>query len=285
MVAERAGVAHRRVPRPPSRFHAERRSNAAQGMCSDEGAWFLPLAGEVRAARAVCWDGIGGDVLTQSRFMDPATARVFASGAWEALADRLLAAGRTDAWLARLRPPPALHGVLDRERAVARLARELARHGEAASPTSSFFFWNRTRRKTALVPWTLLAGTTVHAPFLDDELFGFLASVPEEVRADGALHTDAIRRAYPAFADVPFAPRAAAPRHGAGFYAHWLRYTAELAAYAALRRPAWLRPGGPFPALLADARRPGGARAAHRLVPLVLYLLQLQDLVEPPGTA
>jgi asparagine synthase (glutamine-hydrolysing) len=279
-LAARARVPHRRVPPPPSRFHAERRANLIQGLCADEGAWYLPLAAAIGARGGPCWDGIGGDVLTQSRFRDAATAALLARGRVEEAADRILGGSRTDGHLHALSLPASLAGLAARDRAVARLADELAKHVDAASPTSAFYFWNRTRRETALVPFSLLSGVTVLAPFLDRAVVAFLASVPEDVVADGTLHDEAISRAFPAYADLAYAPRGAAPARGPRFYAHWLRYAADFGLYAGVRRRGWLRRGAALPALLRQIARPGGPSTAHRLAPLALYLLQLHDVLE-----
>lgn len=277
-LALRASVEHRVVGRARPRFHAERSGIALQGYCSGEGSWFLPVARGLRRVNGPVWYGIGGNLLVRSRF-DSVSAQDIQRGRWESLADRVLREGRRDECLERLRLPAHFAGLLDRERAVGRLARELARHAGAASPLTSFGFWNRTRRADALIPYRLMADRDVLAPFLDLELFELMSSLPDALRSDGALHREAMRRAYPAFAGIPFQSRPRGRPNGPRFYAHWLRYTADFGWHVATERSQRLWANPAVRSLPVIVRRRGGATAAHRLAPLVLYLLQLESAI------
>ena len=52
----------------------------------------------------------------------------------------------------------------------------------------------------------------IHCPYLDRDLFDFLVSLPEEMYADKTFHTEAIRRAYPSAADIPYSKTLPLPR-------------------------------------------------------------------------
>src|SRR5207244_9022442 len=99
---------------------------------------------------------------------------------------------------------PRLH----REVALDRMTQELKRHSDAPNPVTSFFFWNRTRRKIATHSYRILARVgEVFSPYLDHDVFDLLSGLPPEVFLDHTFHTEAIHRAYPRYAALPFAAK------------------------------------------------------------------------------
>lgn len=279
VLAGAMGVPHELVGRPSSRFQAEMAANAVAQLCTvgGDGAWAVPLASFLRAHTRTTYDGIAGDALSQGHFLPLARAHPFRPDRLTELADRLLAEGRTDAYLPSLLSPGQLSAV-GRDRAVARLAAELSQHTNAAFPMASFFFWNRTRRALTMAPHALFAGVpTVHTPYLGHDVFDYLTSIPEPVLIDGTFHTETIRRAYPRYAGIPFFD-AAPPRHGLRFLLHRLRYMGDLLAHATFKEPSWWHDGhGLLPRLL-DFPRPSALRSLNRLMPIATYLLQLENI-------
>jgi hypothetical protein len=207
-VCRRLGVRHIVLSQRPDRLAAEREKNTATHYCTDEHAQFVELADHLRRSTPVTYDGIAGDVLSQSSYLTPAAHAVFERGDPEACARYVLDDDSmvSERALSHLIAPALLREV-PRARAVARLAREIAAHREAPNPVASFFFWNRTRREIALSPFALMRGVTVYAPYLDRDVFDLLAGLPASLVMDRRLHTDAIARAYPAMADVPYEAR------------------------------------------------------------------------------
>jgi hypothetical protein len=275
LVARALGVPHRSVGRPRSRLPAELLANAAQSLGTIEGAWALPLAAFLRDHTELTYDGIGGDLLSQASLGRLSQGIRFDPDRPEALAAGLIAAGRADTYLPLLLGP-RLTRALSRARAVDRLTSELSRHSDAASAWTSFYFWNRTRRAMALGPYALLPDVaTVYAPYLDRQLFDFLMSIPPEL-AGGDLHDEVISRAYPRYADLPFAP--ALSRHGPRYVCHRSGYLLDLLAYVATRRRDWWEAGdGMLPRLFGDIGSPKSLRTINRMAPLAVYLLQLWD--------
>jgi hypothetical protein len=53
----------------------------------------------------------------------------------------------------------------------------------------------------------------VIAPYLEPELYDFLASLPAEMLLDHAFHTDTISRTYPEYADIPYEKKRVGPKH------------------------------------------------------------------------
>lgn len=262
------------------RFDAERRKNALTSFCADEHAWTLTLADFLRGRATAVFDGIGGDVLSSGLFLTPERVALSEAGCIAELAEVLLPR-RKEHFLAFFLRPEA-RARTTRERALKRIATEVERHAGAANPVGSFFFWNRTRREIALVPYAILRSVReVFAPYLDHDLFDFLASLPVRLLLDGRLHTDAIAKAYPRYCDVPFQNRDAPRPSVRALHRHLLR---RLVAYDAARDQASSELVRESPLLLR------GASLASRFLDLgrfvepaqLLYLLQLERRIADP---
>lgn len=199
-VARAVGVRHEMVPEHPSRVHAELRKNFETHFCADEHAWFTALPDAIGGRWGTLFDGIAGDVLSSGFRVLPGPMALLERRAWRELARLYLA---DEGALRVMRPEAARRFPL--EAAVERIAPLIESHEKAGNPLSSFFFWNRTRREIALVPFGLLSRVgRVVAPFLDRGVFELLAALPAETFRGGAFHIDAVRRAYPRFAHLPF---------------------------------------------------------------------------------
>ena len=215
----RLGISHVVLPQRRDRIRAEREKNRRTHFCTDEHAQFVALADYLAGVTLETYDGIAGDVLSQSAYLNADIHRLFEQRKVAAVADYLLdgyGTTVTEHALASLLSPGLLREV-PRERAIARLTREIARHVDAPNPIASFFFWNRTRREVALSPFALMRGIHVHAPYLDDEVYSLLSAMPASLQMDRQLHTDAIRRAYPGVSDIPYESQAHR-QHRPGFH-------------------------------------------------------------------
>src|SRR6185437_7860360 len=175
---------------------------------------------------------------------------------------------------------PAMAGRWTREAAVARLTEELRHHLDAPNPIGSYVFWNRTRREIALVPFGIWnAAGRVLTPFLDPAVYDLLASLPAEMFIDKRFHPDAIRRAYPAYADLRFDTetglRPVRSPNGtpedAPYYRRLLRDS--LAYVAGARRPRLARKQ--YVASRAVYWYLRGDFSDTALMPLAIYLAQL----------
>ncbi len=271
-LCRRLGIRHIVLPQPADRVPVEREKNEATHFCTDEHAQFVVLARHLRQSTTETYDGIAGDVLSQSGYLTPAAHALFAGGDAMACARHVLATSGSvsEQALARLVSAPVLRQV-PRERAVVRLAREIAPHLDAPNPVASFYFWNRTRREIALAPFGLLRGLTVHTPYLDRDLVGLLSGLPAALVMDRALHTEAIARAYPWMADIPYAT-AGVRRPG-----RWRqrRLAASLARLVVTSR-GLLNRGSLTAGILATLVDGDPERLWH--TPLTIYLAQLGEL-------
>jgi asparagine synthase (glutamine-hydrolysing) len=196
-ITERALVPHRiTAPLPRRAFADERWKNEACDFMSLEHGWFSHV-GQQRDQLG-WWDGIAGDVLSAGLFLEDWNLELVRQNRLDELADRLVQTG----------PVPYFRdqSLFVRTDAVHAVRAELAKHQQAPNPVGSFYFWNRTRIQIGACAFGLLSphGQPVLTPYLDRELWSFLSSLPAEMLVDRKLHTDAIARGYPDFADIPY---------------------------------------------------------------------------------
>jgi asparagine synthetase B (glutamine-hydrolysing) len=208
-VAAELGLPHRLLDQTAPRLEAEYRKNVKTGYCSDEGTAFMALGDHLggrevshRGGRQVSvFDGIGGDFLSDGRFLTPRRQAFAEAGQMPELANALL-------WRGPLLPSllsDDLKARLSRSVAVERLTAEVERHRDAASPVTSYIFWNRCRREIATFPFSFYPpNVSVLCPYLDHEVFDFLISLPASVFMPPSFHAEAIQRAFPAHAAIPF---------------------------------------------------------------------------------
>jgi hypothetical protein len=84
-------------------------------------------------------------------------------------------------------------------------AGELESLSAAPNPLSAMSFWNWGRRAISLNPFAQMTGLSqVSTPFLDRDLYDFVASLPPDLIRQQEPQTAAIRRAFPEHADIPF---------------------------------------------------------------------------------
>jgi asparagine synthase (glutamine-hydrolysing) len=266
------GLPHVLLQQSTSRFQAEYRKNLLTNFCSDEHAWYMVAADYlVREARPV-YDGIGGDVLSAGLFLTPRRLGLFESGNARAIAEELLTAN--EELFVRLLPPEFARK-LGRELAISHLQSEVQHHLGRPNPVGSFFFCNRTRREIALVPYGLLGALpAVYAPYLDHDLFDFLAGLPASLLADHTFHTDTIARAYPQYASLPYEDKNVAAADTFDCDAGFGR---ELARHLLPRHPSRLmRHGFLRPRLLASLLSRKLSASTNWYGATALYLHQLE---------
>jgi hypothetical protein len=203
-VAAALGVRHVLLRQREHRVAAEREKNVLTHYCSDEHVQFMPLRDYFSRRPFEVFDGLAGDVLSQSQRLDASLHRDFVEGRFEPAAEWILGDVRTiEPALARLLTRRGATRFA-RRLAVSRLAGEIARHADAPNPIAGFFFFSRMRREVALAPYGVLDVCPVSTPFLDADLVDLMLSLPFAVVADRTLHTETLHRRYPAWAHLPF---------------------------------------------------------------------------------
>lgn len=276
-LAARAGVRHETLRLPASRWRAQKETVQAMHLSALETWWMRSLTAYLDAlpARPVLYEGVAGDVLSSGLYKDERLRRLYDCGEFATIADALLGEERYFEQLLT----PQYHRRFRRELAVEQLSTELARHVDAPNQLGSFFLYNRTRRVTALAPTTLLSPrATVWCPYLDADVWDYLSSLPPEWfegEAASAFHDEAIRRAYPQYADIPFGTK------WRGHRPYDLRTIAEMIAATATRPPRMMRASYLLPRLARGLLDPTYIRSAAELTPIVCYLTQLDAWSSP----
>jgi asparagine synthetase B (glutamine-hydrolysing) len=274
LLAAAVGVDHVVVGPPRGQVRSLVAANLKTNLTAPRRGWKLAVAERLRQSVRASYDGIGGDMLSAGAMLDPAVAALVEAGRFHEYARFLFR--NFDSALARL-VPRATYPLISGEVAAARLETELARHTEAVNPTTSFAFWNRTRRFNATSPYGIYADLpTVYSPFLDHDLYDFLASLPVKLMLDHGLHDEAIRAAYPKYADIPYETPEVP---GARSVRRTLATAGELAAFVLRHRPRRLvNTGFVLPRLAAALLSLGCWTTTAWSVPLVVYLTQLESI-------
>jgi len=260
-------------------FAAQARKNVETHFCALSHGWYLALADALNGRFEYTYDGIAGDVLSQSKFLTPRLDEAFRSrnldSIYDALQDKRASTWPGTSKLLGGELKPALDAVVAR----LRLIRELGRHLDQPNPVASFILWNRTRREIALAPYALLKGVShVYAPFLDHALFDFLATIPSHMVMDHRFHDDTIARAYPKFAHIPYVDNNAAFPDDSRERA---RFLSEAARAFLLKRPSRLmRNVGPRIRMLTALLSRGHLNPW--LSPLLVYLDQVEFIAHGP---
>ena len=234
-VASRNGLPHRTITIEPKKMHYyEQRKNLLCGIPGEEGSWMVPVAETLHSEHAhSIYDGIGGDILSAGLFLSKERMDLMRNRRYTRLADCLLQRANTRCPLpASFRLANKILGTekLSPERARKELTNELALHDHQHNPTTSFFFLNRTLGVIANTSFGIYQNCGhVFTPFLDDEVFSLLFSMPEEMFFDKNFHDVAIIQNYPQIASVPYTgPTNIAPLTG--------RLSDRIISYASLLR-------------------------------------------------
>lgn len=281
-VANALGVPHVVLETTPDRCGDEIEKNLRTSLCVFEHFWVMPLVRHVEGRDLVIYDGIGGDTLSEAKYMSAERLALIRGGDLHRYADEELMA---EAYLPALLRPE-VYRRFSRGLAIERLVAELETHVDAPNPLGSYRFWNRTRRTVALAPFSLLAGVAaVRAPFLDDDLYDFLASLPAELLVSRNFHSDTIGRSYPRFAHLRYED-SAAPHRPASAHARQFGFAALLKElWVGLRKPRartqpLLRHGAYASRLAAMLVAPRRALNAKGVAELGIYLSQVEDVAD-----
>jgi asparagine synthase (glutamine-hydrolysing) len=235
-LADFCGVRHTLLRQIP-RYEAEAETVLRTSFCCDEHSWMMNVCHFMGERLGTTYDGIIGDVLTQSPFLRWDWLAEHKEQRWERLLDNMLDYyQRLGGYVVMLNPE--VRKRFPTEQAREMLKAEMQKYIGHDDPNDKFVCWSRSKREVSHMPFSMFAAYThVETPYLDKDLFDFLYNLPvarwyTEGGNKNCFHTDVIAHAYPEAANVPYSDdnwtkRRIVSRH------HWL-YAAAMASY--LRR-------------------------------------------------
>lgn len=219
-VCEATKIKHILLEQKRPRVEAEMFKNKKFGFSVYEHAWFLALADYITENPCAIYDGIAGDVLSAGHFLTEKRLKLFNEENFHALADDILEA---EGYIPKLLTKN-LYAIYNRERAVNHLIEELTKYKNHPNAVSAFYFYSRTRRCIAPVPFALSGDEAqVVMPYLETEVFEFLSALPSELFLDHEFHTETIRFAFPEFAHIPFEEKTAPLVSDTGYFRNFSR--------------------------------------------------------------
>ncbi|MEM7501097.1 MAG: asparagine synthase C-terminal domain-containing protein [Pseudomonadota bacterium] len=201
-LAEAVGVEHVLVGPPPRLVDSYIRSNVKTSMTAPRRGWKFAILERLQQDVRVSYDGIGGDMLSGGSALTPKRVEAMESGRYEDFCRIYF--GKKEGSMRAYMPAAQVARMTD-EIVTERMLRELPKHADAVNPTTSFFFWNRTRRFDSTNPYGMLRDIeTVYSPFLDHDLVDFLLSLDISFNTGTWFHDDVIAKAFPEFKHIPF---------------------------------------------------------------------------------
>lgn len=274
------GLNHEILEPPKSRLRSEMKKNELTQLTAIEHAWTIPIREFCRGRVSWLYDGLAGDMLTggvAAAKLNPENLTLFESGRFEELATKIYSwTGEISlkGWL-----QPEWYKKFGPDIATVRICDELRRHANAPNPVGSFHFWNRTRRGVSTYSFGILRVIpTVCCPYLDDDVYDLLASLPASMLLDGQFHTDAIHRAYPKYKNIPFENKSP-PQQDSQI--HYSRYARELTRFLIGRRHSQIvNTSFLIPRMLRWSFSREPINLSWMEPEYAIYLLQLENLLE-----
>lgn len=207
VICDHMGWQHIVVRQPKNQFRSEAEHAELTDLLSFEHSWTVPIKRELdRRGITQVFDGVGGDVLSAALFQYDEPVSLYENGDTQDLADYVI-----DFWkglggeIGILETCGSeLAEISNRETARAHLKEELDLHLDQPSPLKSFYFWNRSRRGTGLLPFKILSSFTSFSPYISRDIRYFLLSLSHHVTADQMFHTNAISLADPIVGSIPY---------------------------------------------------------------------------------
>lgn len=268
-ISTAVGVPHDILGQARPRMADTFRALTMTSLCADEHAQMMPLHDYFLDHRGAAFDGIAGDILTNPDNDAERFYRMAEKDDYLGIANGLFAGhGRVISqshW--RRGAGPIYSDGLDEECA-AYVADEIRRYSGAPDPYQMFWLLHRTRREISFVPSAILASAdAVFCPYLDEDFAEFCVSLPYSVTRDQMLHDDAIARAYPQFAHIPYQEGFTNPAPKRSTMGHKMRSLSAALQVARILAPD--HPVGGFQALM---------RAPDKLIRGAHDMYQLHDL-------
>lgn len=273
-LAEAVGVEHILVGPPPHQVESYIRSNVKTNMTAPRRGWKFSILERLQQDVCVSYDGIGGDMLSGGSALNPQRVKAMDAGNYEEFCRAMFGNQERNQ---RTYIPGAQADKMTDEIVTERMLRELPKHSEAVNPTTSFFFWNRTRRFDSTNPYGMLRDIdTVYSPFLDHDLVDFLLSLDISFNTGTWFHDEVIAKAFPEFKHIPFeAPNSPLTKNARRTF----RSSRELTALCMKESNGYLlRKDFLWPRIATRMASFGLTDAGSWFLPTIVYLVELEHL-------
>ena len=280
------GLEQQIVTQRQTSVEAEVSKNLLTDFCCLEHGWFMRLGQFFASTKATIYDGFAGDILSAAAQQTPEARALYRAGNYGELADSLLtrigSRQGSESVFTKLYAP-RLGQDAGYEAAREALKTELARHSDVSNPLGVFYFWNRGRRLIAMAPLRVFPShLNVIFPFLDQEVFELLVSLPVAITGNPSFHTKAILKAFPKSAQVPFADNRLTLEGSEGF----ARRAAQDIRLYIQRGPSELVDRTVFTAWLSQIAERDDLRGLLKVGAYkALYLAQLEEAIRDPQKA
>ena len=149
----------------------------------------------------------------------------------------------------------------------------------------SFLFTERNRREIALAPYAIMNKRVplVQSPYLDHDLYEFLTSLDmEDVFKDDVFRREVIARAYPEYADIPYAQKREEKKQE--YHLEKIKFSKDIAKYYINPRTVtsgFLNNRELFPRALRMLMDHGYCKRSSWLFnPRIIYLAELGKLIK-----
>jgi asparagine synthase (glutamine-hydrolysing) len=206
ILAEAVNIEHFVVPQPPSQLKQELHKNTTTEFLAEHPVWALPIETFLRNKADVSYHGIGGDALSGGNFMTPELLNYYELGMTDDCARHHLDIHNNEVVLESCLEPNA-YRTFNRQLALENIYEQVKVTEGTPSPSALHYFWTRSRRNMSLMPFRILnRSIEIRAPYLDYDLYDFLASLPASFQMENDLHTGVIQRAYPEYKNIAYAP-------------------------------------------------------------------------------
>lgn len=280
LIADEMQIPHVVVEKAVSWFDAVSLDVHLTNFCGGSHAWILPLAAWLKGRTQTIYDGLAGDVLSGGFLTDERKVQLYRDGQFEELASILLNEGNKEGFNQTVLKR-SFYKRATVPMAITRMVDELKVHAGASNPMLSFNFWNRTRRMVSQIPYSILSHIPlVHCPYLDHDLYDFITGLDARLLLDNKLHDEAIRRAYPKYAHLPYEDKSKKASYQKEDYIYFRYATNKLMRYIAhngFQHSNLLRKGYLYPRILSDLTR-SRLRLPWYLISTV-YFLELEKAI------
>lgn len=203
-ITDEMNISHVVIEKASSWFYAVLKDVHLTNLCGGSHGWVLPLAAWLSNRTNITYDGLAGSVLSGGFLNDERKVQLYSEGHFEELASILLSEGGKEGFN-KTALNRNFYQKISLSIAIQRMAEELKKHVDSTNPMLSFIFWNRTRRGISQIPFSILSHIPiVHCPYLDHDLYDFVAGLDTSFFLGNRLHDEAIKRTYPQYAHIPY---------------------------------------------------------------------------------